>query len=290
MNKVILLTGATGYLGSRILKKLVYDNYRICVVKREQSNISKIQSISENIKFYNNDEVSLQNLFRENKIDIIIHFATLYGRKGETLFQIKEANLDLPLLILKFALENSVKYFINTGTSLPYLTNHYSLFKNQFSECLEFYSSKITSLNILLEHFYGPKDDKSKFISGIIGKMHDEFSEIELTEGIQLRDFIFVDDVVDAYSFMITNISKFEGFVNLPLGSGEVVTIRQIVEKIKELIGSNTNLLFGKIPMRENELMKSNADIQILNNLGWYPKFNLLEGLKITIQSHDNKK
>ena len=192
----------------------------------------------------------------------------------------------MPLLLLKYALDNDVKYFINTGTSLPNFTNHYSLFKNQFSQCLEFYSSKITSINVLLEHFYGPKDDKSKFISGMICKMQNDVPEIEFTEGIQLRDFIFVDDVLDAYFFIVENISKFEGYINLPLGSGTVITIREIIEKIKELISCQTRLLFGKIPMRENELMKSDADIQILNNLGWYPKFNLEEGLKITIESY----
>lgn len=286
MNKVILLTGATGYLGSTFLKKLLDNNFQICVIKRENSDISKIEPLSNTIKFYNNDELSIQELFQHNKIDIIIHFATLYGRKGESIFQIKEANLDMPLLLLKYALDNEVKYFINTGTSLPNLTNHYSLFKNQFSQCLEFHSSKITSINVLLEHFYGPKDDKSKFISGMICKMLDDVDEIEFTEGIQLRDFIFVDDVVDAYFFMIENISKFKGFTNLPLGSGTVVTIREIIEKIKELISCETKLLFGKMPMRENELMRSDADIQILNDLGWSPKFNIEEGLKRTIKSY----
>jgi CDP-paratose synthetase len=286
MNRSIIITGATGYLGFKFLKYLLKGNYNICVLKRPTSDVSKIIVLSENIKFYNNDEISINNLFTENSIDTIIHFSTLYGRKGENLFEIKDANLDFPLLLLKYAIENNVKYFINTGTSLPYLTNQYSLFKNQFTECLDFFSSKIVTVNILLEHFYGPDDDDSKFITSMIGKMKRNVSNIELTEGTQLRDFIFIDDVVNAYMCILNNLDKFKGYNILPLGSGEVVTIRKIVETIKQESGSDSNLLFGKIPMRENELLCSDADISKLKNLGWYPKFNLTEGIKRTIESY----
>lgn len=289
MTKSIIITGATGYLGFNFLKKFLEMNYNVCVLKRQTSDVAKIKLLSNNIKFYDNDELSIIQMFKDNEVEMIIHFSTLYGRKGESMFQIKEANLDFPLLLLKYALRNNVKYFINTGTSLPHLTNQYSLFKNQFSECLEFYSFKITTINILLEHFYGPEDEDSKFISSMIGKMKNNIDEIELTEGIQLRDFIFIEDVIDAYLFIIRNLNKFEAYSNLPLGSGSVVTIREIVETIKRITCSKSELLFGKIPMRENELMKSDADISILKNLGWFPKFNLDEGLKIVIDSYNKK-
>jgi nucleoside-diphosphate-sugar epimerase len=284
MNKSVIITGATGYLGFKFLKKLLEINYNVCVLKRKTSDVSKLRSLSKDIKFYDTDEASIARIFDENKVNMIIHFSTLYGRKGETIFEIKEANLDFPLLLLKYAIENNVKYFINTSTSLPYLTNQYSLFKNQFSQCLEFFSSKITTINFMLEHFYGPDDEDSKFVTAMIKKMKSNVDEIELTEGVQLRDFIFIEDVISAYICVVTNISKFDGFNILPLGSGETVTIRKIVETIKEVSCSNSNLLFGKVPMRENELMCSNADISKLQKLGWSPKFNLYDGLKLTVE------
>lgn len=286
MNKTIVITGATGYLGFKFLKNILKTNYNICVLKRETSDISKIKDLSGNINFYNSDESGVRQMFVENNVEMIIHFATLYGRKGETIFEIKEANLDTPLLLLQYAIEHGVKYFINTGTSLPYLTNQYSLFKNQFSECLEFFSSKIVTINILLEHFYGPDDDDSKFISSMIGKMKRNLLEIELTAGTQLRDFIFIEDVLSAYLCVINNIDKFSGFNILPLGTGETVSIRKIVETIKEVSGSKSDLLFGKIAMRENELLCSDADISKLKSLGWSPNYTLNEGLKLTVESY----
>lgn len=286
MNKTIVITGATGYLGFKFLKNILKTNYNICVLKRENSDISKIKDLSGNIHFYNTDESSIHKLFVENDVEMIIHFATLYGRKGETIFEIKEANLDTPLLLLNYAIVHGVKYFINTGTSLPYLTNQYSLFKNQFSECLEFFSSKIVTINILLEHFYGPDDDESKFISSMIGKMKKNVVEIELTAGTQLRDFIFIEDVISAYLCIIQNLNKFSGFNIVPLGSGDTVTIREIVEIMKEVSGSKSNLLFGKIAMRDNELLCSDSDISKLKNLGWSPNYTLNEGLKLTVESY----
>lgn len=283
--KTILLTGATGYLGSRLLSKLLKAGYAVCIVKRESSSLKQLQEFKGNFNFYNNDKDSIERLFHENTVDLIIHMATAYGRKGESMLEIKSTNFDFPLVVLKNAIEYKVKYFINTGTSLPYLTNQYSLFKNQFSECLEFFSAQITTVNILLEHFYGPGDDDTKFITSIIHKMKTNVAKIPLTAGIQIRDFIFVEDVLDAYFMIIKNLNKFNGYTNLPLGSGEGVTIREIVERIKKQSKSESDLQFGIVPMRENELMKSDADISILKALGWYPKYSLEKGLKITIDS-----
>ncbi|WP_316810270.1 NAD(P)-dependent oxidoreductase [Pedobacter heparinus] len=283
--KTILLTGATGYLGSRLLDKLFREDYAVCIIKRKSSSLKQIEALKGNYKLYDNDEESIERLFFENKIDLVIHMATAYGRKGESILEIKSANLDFPLLILKNAVANNVKYFINTGTSLPYLANLYSLFKNQFSECLEFFSAQITSVNVLLEHFYGPGDDDTKFITAMIRKMKSNVADIPLTAGIQIRDFIFVDDVLDAYFAIIANLNRFSGYTNLPLGSGEGVTIRKIVENIKRQSKSTSDLQFGAVAMRENELMKSDADISLLKELGWSPKYTLEKGLKITIDS-----
>ena len=283
--KTILLTGGTGYLGIRLLERLLNANYKVCIIKRTNSSLLQIANLVQNYTLYDNDPESIHRAFMENKIDLIIHTATLYGRKGESTMQIKDANLDFPLLILDNAIEHNVKYFINTGTSLPIFTNQYALFKNQFSECLEFMSSKINTINILLEHFYGPGDDESKFITGMIRKLKLNTPTIELTTGIQIRDFIHIDDVLDAYFVLIENLHKFKGYNILPLGSGAGYTIREIVELMKDFCNSTSELKFGAVPMRENELMKSDADISILKDLGWKPKIDIEFGLKLTIDS-----
>jgi CDP-paratose synthetase len=281
----VLLTGATGYLGFRILKRLIGKGFEVVVIKRENSMIDALRKFSPSILFYNNDDNSISQAFKDNAIDLVIHTATAYGRKGESFKEIKVANFDLPFNILVEALKNKVNYFINTGTSLPSLTNEYSFFKNQFKESLAFCKSKITSINILLEHFYGPGDDPSKFITGMIEKMKANVDSIDLTAGTQVRDFIFVEDVLDAYMTIIDNLESFHGSNDLPLGSGEPVTIRKLVQLMKEISGSSSNLNFGAIEMRTTELLHSDSDTSILNKLGWETSYTLEQGLKITIDA-----
>lgn len=281
--KKVLITGSTGYLGSRLLKQLLARGYDVCVIKRIDSNIQQHIDLIGNIVYYNNDKESINKLFVDHKIDLIIHTATAYGRKGESIDEIKDTNLDFPLNILLAALSAEVPYFINTGTSLPYLTNQYALFKNQFAECLQFFDSKITTVNVLLEHFYGPGDDSSKFVTGMILKMLSNVNEIDLTAGTQVRDFVFIDDVLDGYMSIIDHLMDFNGFTNLPLGSGNGVSIKEVVEQIKDLSKSTSKLNFGAIKMRDNELMHSDADLSLLKGFGWSPKYDLKKGLNLII-------
>ncbi|MGZ3756566.1 MAG: NAD-dependent epimerase/dehydratase family protein [Mucilaginibacter sp.] len=283
--KTVLLTGATGYLGSKLIDRLLEGGFKVCVIKRENSNLVRIKHYLKEIKCYNNDETGIQAAFSQNGIDLVIHCATLYGRKGETFLEIKNANLDFPTLVLDCAVKYRVKYFINTGTSLPVFANMYALFKSQFAKYLEFLSNSITSINIVLEHFYGPGDDGSKFITGMIKRIATNEPVIDLTAGTQLRDFIYIDDVLSAYIKLIEKLDSFGGYNDVPVGSGEVITIRHVVELIKHYTESKSLLNFGAVAMRENELMRSDADITKLKLLDWYPKYSFNEALELTIKS-----
>ena len=78
-----------------------------------------------------------------------------------------------------------------------------------------------------------------------------------------------------------------DSFIEFAIGSGNVVSIKELVLLIKELTkNTNTKLNFGKIPYRENELMLSKADISGLVKLGWQPKFTLTEGLTEYIKEY----
>ncbi|WP_457622325.1 NAD-dependent epimerase/dehydratase family protein [Persephonella sp.] len=284
--KTILITGATGFLGSHLTEKLLNDGFKIIILKRSFSNTWRIKHILDRLTSYDIDKTPLDEIFKENQVDAIIHTATLYGRKKETISQIAEANFLFPLKILELTIKNNVRYFINTDTSLPKYLNYYSLSKSQFKEWLKFLSKDLTAVNIKLEHFYGEKDDLTKFITWLIDQFLKNTDEIKLTAGEQKRDFIYIEDVKEFYSILIKSLDKFDkGFYEYELGSGHAVKIKELVLKIKELTGNTkTYLNFGAIPYRENEIMLSQADIsKIKKDFSWEPKYSLEEGLKKTI-------
>jgi CDP-paratose synthetase len=192
----------------------------------------------------------------------------------------------LPLQLLELGRKYGVKAFVNTDTILDKGVNHYSLSKNQFKEWLTEYSQDLTCCNVALEHFYGPADDPTKFVSYIIGSFLDKKASIPLTLGYQKRDFIFIDDVVDALELIVYESLKLEkGFIKYEIGTGDAVSIRHFVELIKELTGNTTTAInYGEIPYRTNEVMNRTTDISAINKLGWTSKYSLAQGLKKTIQ------
>jgi nucleoside-diphosphate-sugar epimerase len=285
LKKNVLLTGATGFLGSNIIKILSKENFNIIILKRSFSKTHRIDDIADRIKSYNADQIKLEDIFVENKIDIIVHCATVYGQRDIEPLSLIEANLTLPLQLLELGKKNRVSCFINTDTILDKRVSYYSLSKNQFREWLELYANEMICLNVALEHFYGPYDDNTKFVSYIIDSILNNAEKIDLTAGKQKRDFIYIDDVVSAFIAIIKNMDKFKkGFLRYEIGTGNAVEIQKFVRLVKDIAKNNRTVLnFGAIPYRENETMKSRADITEICKLNWKPEYTLEEGLLRTI-------
>jgi nucleoside-diphosphate-sugar epimerase len=285
----LLVTGATGYLGSHIIRALLIKGHEIIILKRSFSNTTRINDITNKLKLYNVDTDSIDKPFEENpRIDAIIHTATSYGRLDEKDSVVLETNTLFPLKLLEEATIRKVKTFINTDSSLPRFINPYSLAKKQFKDWGKMYAKqkKIKFLNLKLEHFYGPEDDETKFISWVIKSCQQNVKELKLTSGEQERDFIYIDDVVQAYFLIINKITTFqESYNEVEIGSGETVSIKQLVKMIHQITDSQTKISFGAIPYRLNEVMHSQADTSVINNLGWTPRISLKNGLIKTINT-----
>jgi len=280
--KKMLITGATGFLGSCLARRFV-DYYNVVIIKRSFSDIRRIKDIYDDLIVYDIDKIKLNQIFYENKIDIIVHTATSYGRRKESLEQIVSTNVLFPLKLLELGILYKVNQFVNTDTAAVSNLNPYALSKNHFLDWLKIKSTDIDVVNIKLEHFYGPNDDKSKFITYLIKKMILN-ETIDLTSGMQKRDFIYIDDVVNAYFIILKSNTIKDNYIEFELGSGNQISIKDIVIKIHELVKSKSRLNFGAISYRNNEIMTSNSDISKLIDLGWKPMVSLTDGLLTTIK------
>ena len=286
MKKTILMTGATGFLGSNILKMLLNKNYKVVILKRPFSDVWRIEDVIKEVKYFNLGEISIEDIFQNVNVDIILHCATNYGRSETDPFNLIEANLLMPLRLLEIGKKNGVKCFINTDTILDKRVNYYSLSKSQFKSWLDMNSDNLICINVLLEHFYGPFDNKTKFVSFVIDRLLSGAEQIDFTKGEQKRDFIYIDDVVDSFSKIVDNAFNFKsGFYNYEIGTGNPVEIRQFVRMIKKISGnSETKLNFGTVPYRKNEIMVSKVDLAEITKLGWKSGYSLEEGLSKTIE------
>ncbi len=282
----ILLTGATGFLGSHLLKALVNKGYEVVVLKRSTSNMWRLKGFENTFISYDIDQVPLQKVFQEQPIDTVIHTACVYGRKGESIQQILKTNLMLGVELLTVAIDFNTKHFLNTSTLLGKQINAYALSKKQFEEWLKLASNKIQVVNLKLELMFGEQDGNDKFTSWILNELQQEKNIIPLTAGTQKRDFIYIDDVVSAYLTCLEQALQLKDFNDIEVGTGVLTPVKTFVILVKEVLEKlkgkpiKTQLNFGALPYREGEIMEPQVDNSRLCSLGWQPKRSLEENIE----------
>ncbi|TKI56516.1 NAD-dependent epimerase/dehydratase family protein [Brevibacillus antibioticus] len=286
----ILVTGATGFLGSQLVKALRLDGHTIIILKRSTSDCSRIKEILPDLITYDTDHGQWEApLLEQGKIDAIIHTATCYGRNNESHTTMVDANVTFPLKLLDMAMRFGTPFFLNTDTfsSAPIrLSKHlqpYNLTKRQFREwgkCLADTSS-LQFINVRLEHVYGPYDNTNKFVTSVIKSCLENQPELRLTEGKQARDFIYVEDVVSAFRVLLAHAARLPaGFTEYQVGTGTATSIREFVERVHQMTQSSTVLKFGSIAYTDREIMHSQADTRSLQGLGWNHRVKLEDGLR----------
>jgi len=292
----ILLTGATGFLGSHLLKKLLAEGNEVSIIKRSFSNCSRIEPElgHPKLSFYDIDRVDIEDAFASRNYRIIIHTATEYGRNEESIHKILEANVILPVKLIEMGIKYNVKNFLNTDSYFnkenyrySNLLN-YSLSKQSLLIWLKQFSSKIQIMNASLEHLYGPNDSESKFVEMLFQQIAVKHADrVSLTHGHQKRDFIYVDDVIAAYLVLIEYADTHNfSFRNFEIGTASCLEIRELASKIKLASGSQTVLGFGDIPYRPDEIMQSKADIKMMRELGWKQKISIDRGIEKILASY----
>lgn len=289
MAKSILLTGATGFLGSHLLDALLNDGHEVVILKRSTSDTWRIGRLLERVKSYDVDKMHIEKAFEDQRIDAVIHTACHYGRNTDSLSKVLDSNLMFGLRLLEVAMSFNVDSFFNTDTMLQRNLNSYTISKKQFVEWLSLLSDKIKVVNFRLEHMYGPMDDKTKFVSWIISQFEQQVDEIKLTKGEQLRDFIYIDDVVSAYLIVLDKTSQLDRFSEFDVGTGTLTSVRAFVESLKSAYEKKTGvcktmLSFGVLPYRTGEMMSVKVDNSKIMQLGWSAKTLLAEGIGKSIE------
>ncbi|KUK72202.1 NAD(P)-dependent oxidoreductase [Methanobacterium sp. 42_16] len=308
-NPKILITGATGFIGSHLTSKLLKKEYKVGIIKRKNSNLWRIKDILDKLTVYDTDisnTEKVMEVFSDFKPDIVIHLATYYAVDHESyeIPLIINTNVTGILNLLEASKENSVDLFINTSSCFVYGVsddkiseddelnplNLYALSKIESEQACAFYSEKYGLKTITFRVFppYGPADNPRKLIPFIIKNLLNN-DLLEMTSGKQRWDFIYVEDVADAYIELIKNFDELKDNDVFNLGTGKSTSIREVLNILNQFAGDYGEAVWGAIPHRENEVWNICADIKKAGKVfNWKPKTSIENGLKLTYDWYES--
>ena len=298
--KKVLITGATGFIGKHSLSLLKNRGYEIHAISSKGA-----QPGSDGVNWIQTDLLSgdgFNELFAELRPSHLLHLAWTtepgkYWTSKDNLSWLK-VSIDLAQA---FVLHGG-KRAVFSGTCAEYDWN-VSEFKEYVTLCLPqtLYGTCKLALQMVLEalakemglsqawgrvfHLYGPHEHPQRFVPVVIkGLLQNK--PVPCSHGNQIRDFLHVQDVADALVALLD--SEVQGIVNI--GSGEGVTLKQVIHKITERLGGLDQIQFDALPTAKNDpdsLVPNTARLK--DEVGWRPQFDLEKGLADTISWWEGK-
>ncbi|MDD4332935.1 MAG: SDR family NAD(P)-dependent oxidoreductase [Patescibacteria group bacterium] len=313
MKKTILITGSAGFIGFYAAKKLLENNYRVIGVDNLNNyydvNLKKARNKillkNKNYKFYRTDIKNyhaLEKIFKENKIDKILHLAAQAGvRYGVSHpFVYEESNLKGFLNILECARHNRTKNFVYASSSSVYggnimpksgfsendsVNQPVSLYATtkRSNELMAYAYHNLYGLNCTGLRFftvYGPWGRPDMAYFSFTKKITNN-DRIEIFNyGKMRRDFTYVDDIVAG---IITALNRSFAYEIINLGNSRPEELKYFIELIEKNLGKQAKKKY--LPLQPGDVLATYANISKAKKLlNFCPKTKIEEGIKNFVQ------
>lgn len=301
MSTKILVTGGAGFIGSHLVDRLIQEGNEVVVV--DNLSTGKRKNVNKKAQFYKMDIQSkrIERVFRNERPLIVVHLAAQMSVRHSTDDPGFDAQVNIlgTINVLEHAVKQGVRKvtFASSGGVVygeqeifPAAESHrteplspYGISKLAGEKYLAYYASA-TGLRYVALRFanvYGPRQD-SEGEAGVVAifskQMLDGGQPIVNGTGKQTRDFIYVDDVVEA--ILVTLGEDVQGIYNV--GTGQETTINECYGIIKSLTNCQCKELYGAA--KKGEQFRSVLDVTKLREVfGWDPQVTLQEGLTRTV-------
>ena len=303
MKKNILITGGTGFVGANLVHRLVQEGHKPTVFIRKESNLWRLKNILTKIKIIQTDLLNtklLSQQVRKIKPTHIFHLAVYGAQQGiqKDTIQTYTQNILSSVNLMEVCCKSGFEQYINIGSSSEYglkksamkeidmlqPINHYGATKAAISLAASVFSNtyKLPISTLRLFSPYGYWEDRRRFIPTLIldainGK------RAELSRPSYVRDFIFIDDVIDALVHFLTSKKHYNEVFNI--GSGKQYTLQQVVDEVRDMSSNKLKVTWNDRKSNQLEPSFWKADItKTKKQLNWKPRISLKQGLQKTYQ------
>ncbi len=296
----VLVTGATGFIGAFVTRELLRDGCEVHAFVEHGQPLGRIDDLGARITVHRGsllDAAAVTHAASQAKPEVCLHLAW-YAVPGKYL----HAEENVALVGASVDLARAVaaagcRRFVGAGTCIEYDTSRgllsedrtpiaprtlYGVCKNALHGMLAELGPRLGLEVAWLRFFflYGPTEAPGRLVSEVLGKLL-RGEEAPVTPGEQVRDFMHVADIARAVATVLR--SKAVGPINI--GSGEPVTVRQVVAAMGEATGRPELVRYGALPSRPGDPPFICADATRLRGLGFVPAFDLRSGLADTVRA-----
>ena len=271
MRPKAVITGATGYIGSHVVRYLLDHGWRIATIIREPSHLGYLEDLEHEIETfsYEGNILSLIDFFQCQKADVVMHLAAavITNPSPEQASTIIDANVRFGTEILEAMAQSATRLFISTGS---YWQNYdgkneynpvdlYSASKEAFEKIVKFYVEAygFRHINLRLFDVYG-EDDRRPKLWNTLKEIAGTDKLLDISAGEQLLDMVHVDDVARAYECAYEYLLENHDSRNEVFGvySGNLRPLKEIVHLYERILNKKLKLNWGARPYKNREVMK----------------------------------
>jgi nucleoside-diphosphate-sugar epimerase len=267
----IFITGASGYLGSNVIRKL--SNFKFFAL-HHRSPVIDVPSVIP-IKIEND---KYESFFLQKNIDSVIHLASNTNRGNDAKYKnsIYQANVELGERLLKASSRTNVKKFIYSGSYSQDIfinePNYYIRSKNLFETVIKEFENDFDILNMHLGDIYGPSDSRDKLIPYLLRFENEKFINFS-SDGTGPFAPIYIDDIIKEIKSKLNESDNAIKYQKIILAS-EVMTVKKFVVEYKKIRNKNFEEIY------ENKGNNPYSSFQIINPNKLKSRTQLKEGLR----------